>query len=152
MKILLDTSVLFPGFRHPDLRRKLIWKLLEKGVTPVLTDYILEELKANIEEGYSDEEARIALRLLLEILQTGQVEVKTVEEYGPYWEEARGLIREKDAPILAALMLPDIDYFVTRDKRDFLEKNKKLQETEWREKIKSPPEIIALLEEKEPYG
>ena len=78
--------------------------------------------------------------------------MKTVEEYGPYWEEARGLIREKDAPILAALMLPDIDYFVTRDKRDFLEKNKKLQETEWREKIKSPPEIIALLEEKEPYG
>ena len=65
MKILLDTSVLFPGFRHPDLRRKLIWKLLEKGVTPVLTDYILEELKANIEEGYSDEEARIALRLPL---------------------------------------------------------------------------------------
>lgn len=150
MKIILDTSVLFPGFRYPDLRRKLIWKLLEKGVTPVFTDYILEELKVNIEEEYSDEEARIALNLLLEILQTGQVEVKTFEDYNPYLEEARGLIREKDAPILAALMLPDIDYLVTRDKRDFLEKNKKLQETEWREKIKNPQEIVTLLEEGKP--
>lgn len=41
--------------------------------------------------------------------------------YAPYLAEAQKLIREKDAPILAALMLEDITYLVTRDKRDFLE-------------------------------
>lgn len=149
MKIILDTSVLFPGFRHPELRRKLIWKLLEEDATPVFTDYILEELRVNIEEEYGDEEARTALNLFLQLIQTGQIEVKTFDDYAPYLQEAGRLIREKDAPILAASMLPDIDYLVSRDKRDFLERNKALQESPWISKVKSPREIIALLEANE---
>jgi predicted nucleic acid-binding protein len=45
MKILLDTSVLLPGFRYPGLEEKLMGKLLAQGVTPVVTDYIIEELR-----------------------------------------------------------------------------------------------------------
>lgn len=147
MKILLDTSILFPGFRHPELRRKLIWKLLEQGATPVSTDYILEELRVNIARQFSNKQAQVALNLLLQIIQTGEIEVKTFTDYAEHLTEARGLIREKDAPILAAVMLPDIDYLVTRDKRDFLEKNQALRKTPWIEKIKSPAEILSLLEQ-----
>lgn len=145
MKILLDTSVLLPGFRYPDLRRKLIWRIIDEGMIPVLTDFILEELRLNIEEQYSDEEKRTALDLLLQILQTGRVEVKFWEQYTACFEEARKLINEKDAPILAAMMLEDIDYLITRDKKAFLE-NKKLKNTPWEQKIYSPQDFLKHLE------
>jgi len=143
MKILLDTSVLLPGFRYPELRRKLIWKIIEEGMIPVVTDYILEELRLNIEEDYSDEEKHIAPDLLFKIFQTGRVEVKTWEEYALHLEEAKGLVDEKDAPILAA-MLADIDYLVTRDKKAFLE-NKRLMGTPWQQKVYSPQEFLERL-------
>lgn len=144
MKILLDTSVLLPGFRYPDVRRKLIWKIIDEGMTPVLSDHILEELRVNIEEQYSDEEKRVALDLLLQILQISRVEVKSWEEYAPHLEEASKLTNEKDAPILAATMLEDIDYLITRDKKAFLE-NKKLWATPWQQKIYSPQDFLEQL-------
>jgi hypothetical protein len=44
--------------------------------------------------------------------------VKTYEDYASNLPEAEKLIREKDAPILAAVMLEDIDYvaaYIVRD-------------------------------------
>jgi hypothetical protein len=41
-------------------------------------------------------------------------------------------------------MLPDIDYLLTRDKRDFLD-NPKLHETPWIGKIKNLQELLELL-------
>jgi hypothetical protein len=70
--------------------------------------------------------------------------VKTYNDYTLHLPEALKLIREKDVPILAATMLPDINYLVTRDKRDFL-KNQKLRETAWIDKIKNPQELLSLL-------
>lgn len=144
MKILLDTSVLLPGFRRPDLRRKLIWKIIEEGMVPVVTDHILEELRVNILEHYSDEEQHIALDLLLKILQTGKLEVRHWDEYASNLDEARSYVPEKDAPILAAAMLPDMDLFLTYDKKHFLE-NTKLSGTAWMAKIRNPQEFLSLL-------
>ena len=145
-KAILDTSVLLPGFRYPDLRRKLIWRIIDKRMTPVFTDYILEELRSNIEEHYTSDERQIALNLLFDILQTGRIEVKTWEEYSPHLPKAMELTNEKDAPILAAAMLEDVDYLITRDKKAFL-KNKKLRITPWQHKIYSPRDFLKHLEQ-----
>ena len=107
----------------------------------VVTDFILEELRENFAELYRPHEFDIALDLFLQFLSTGQIEIKTREAYAPYLGAAIALIAEKDAPILAALMLSDIDYLITRDKVDFLE-NAKLKETPWITKIKSPQEFL----------
>lgn len=146
MKILLDTNVLLPALKHPQLRRKLIWKIIEEGMTPVVTDFILEELRENIGEQYTEPQKAVALDLLLLILETGRLEVKQWEEYAPYLEEALALIPEKDAPILAAVMLPDVDLFVTNDEKHFL-KNQKLRGTPWAAKIRSPIDFLRRLEE-----
>ena len=47
-------------------------------------------------------------------------------------------------------MLSDIDILLTRDKQDFLE-NEKLQQTRWMAKVKSPQELLSLLEEDEGF-
>jgi putative PIN family toxin of toxin-antitoxin system len=144
MKVLVDTNIFIASMRFAGLKRKLIWKLLEKDVIVVVTDFILEELRENFEEQYSAEEAQAALENLLHFLGTGKIEVKTYDSYAAYLPEAQQLIRDKDAPILAALMLEDITYLVTRDKRDFLE-NERLRKTPWIHKIKSPQELLSVL-------
>jgi len=128
MNILLDTSVFLPGFRHPNLPRKLFWKLVEEGFTPCLTDYIIEELRENIKEQFSTIQKEIALELLLSIVATGKLMVLTWDEYRHNIIEALGLVPEKDAPILACVMLEKMALFLTNDTKDFL-KNKKLQQT-----------------------
>lgn len=142
MKVLLDTSVLLPGFRHPGLEKKLIGKLLAEKITPVITDYIVEELRENITEHYTEREKAIALDLLLEILALGVLEVKVWEEYSDNIDEACRYVPEKDAPILAAIMLPDIDLFITKDEKHFT-KNQKLRNTPWQAKIKHIDDYLA---------
>jgi len=143
MKILLDTSVLFPGFKHPHLDKKLMGKIIEAGMTPVITDYILIELRRNIQEKYSAAQKAVALDLWLHILSMGILEVKYREEYLPNLEEALTLIVKKDAPVLAAAMLPDIDMLVCKDTQHFLS-NKNIQKSQWQTKIKSVEEFLAL--------
>ncbi len=137
MKILIDTNVLL----HPHLGEQLLRKLIEEEMIPVVTDYILDEVAWNIEERYPDPRQRkMALDTLLRILQLGG-EIKPWQEYAPHLEEALHLIIAKDAPVLAAAMLPDIDLLITLDTRHFLN-NPRLQNTTWKEKIKRPKEFL----------
>jgi predicted nucleic acid-binding protein len=144
MKVLIDTNMFIASMRYAGVKRKLVWKLLEENVTVVITDFIVDELRENFAELYQPQEAHTALDLFLQFLGTGLLEVKRYEDYAPHLEDASALIAAKDAPILAATMLPEIDYLVTRDKQDFLQ-NPRLRATPWLEKIKSPQELLALL-------
>ncbi len=143
MKILFDTSALLPGFRYPDLREKALGHVIWAGHTPVVTDYILDELRENIHKRYSDAQKAVALDLLLQIMSMNVLEVKLWDEYASHLEEAFKWVPEKDAPVLATLMLPDIDYLVVRDEKDFLN-NPKLEGTPWREQMITPQEVFEL--------
>lgn len=63
------------------------------------------------------------------------LEVKVWKDYSANMDEACRYVPEKDAPILAAIMLPDIDLFITKDEKHFT-KNPKFQNTPWQDKIK----------------
>jgi len=117
-KVLVDTNIFVAGMRFVGLQRKLVWKLLEENISVVLTDFIIGELRKKFSELYRAEEAQAALDNFLQLLGTGNLEVKTYEDYASNLPEAEKLIREKDAPILAAVMLEDIDYvaaYIVRD-------------------------------------
>jgi len=144
MKVILDTNIYIATMRFINLDRMLIWKLLEEGITIVLTDFIIEELRENFREKYRPEEWGRALDLLLKFLGTGYVEVKRWDEYSYHIEEARKLTNEKDAPLLAAAMLDDVDFLITRDKKAFLE-NEKLRGTPLGRKVHSPQSFLAHL-------
>lgn len=144
MKILFDTSALFPGFRHEGLRQKLLGRVIDTGHTPVVTDYILDELRINIERRFKPEQKAVALDLLLQILSLNVLEVKLWDEYEAHLDAAFDLVREKDAPVLAAAMLDEVAYLVVRDERDFL-RNERLMNSRWRAKIVRPRELFDLL-------
>jgi len=144
MKILVDTNIYVASMRFAGVKRKLIWKILEDNHTLVLTDFIIAELRVKFSEMYIAAEVEAALDNVLQFLGTGRVEVKTYADYADLIDEVEPLIRAKDAPILAATLLPDVEYLVTRDKQDFLQ-NEAIQAKPWRDKIKDPHELLAIL-------
>ena len=57
---------------------------------------------------------------------TSNCQIKKKEEYIQNIFEAKKMISDKDAPILACGMLPDIDYLITSDKEFFEVKSDKI--------------------------
>lgn len=143
MKILVDTSVMIGNMRYYDRDQNLVWKILNEKHTLVLTDFILEELKRNLIQKYSKSEIESALQNLTGFLGTGLLEMKTTNDYRHHLQRAEELISRKDSPILAAAMLDDIDYLITRD-QDFLS-NQALEEKKIGRKIKNISEFLRIL-------
>jgi len=113
MKLLLDTSILYSALVHRKTIGKILDLLIEKHRI-VLTDYIVEEMKRNINK-------KVSIGRKETILENWRTfvslcEVKYKEEYLEFIGFAKELISGKDAPILACAMLPDIDCLVTSDK------------------------------------
>lgn len=144
MNILADTNLYIASMRKSGLKRKLLWRILETNNTLVLTDFIIEELRANFDELYQPMEAQAALDLLLQFLATGLIIVKSAKEYQVHLEAAMQYVPQKDTPVLAAAMLEEIDFLITWDAKHFL-KNTKLKDSPWGDKIKHPDELLEML-------
>jgi len=144
MKILFDTNTLLPGFRHEGVSDKLIGIVINNGHTPVLTDYIIDELRLNIEKKFSGRQKAIALDVLLQLLGLGVIEVLNWDDYKLHIGDAINLVEAKDAPVIAAVMRTDIDYLVTRDEKHLLG-NPKLSQAGLDKKVVSPDALIELL-------
>jgi len=144
MNILADTNLYIASMRRSGLKRKLLWRILETNNSLVLTDFIIEELRANFDELYKPTEAQVALDLLLQFLETGLVIVKLAPEYQIHLEAAAEFVPQKDTPVLAATMLEEIDFLITWDAKHFL-KNTKLMNSPWGNKIKHPDKLLEML-------
>lgn len=113
MKILIDTSTLYSAITHNGTINTLI-EIIQKTEKLVLTDYIIEELKTNFRDTYSGKNQEEILQKLENLISN--CEIKTKDEYIKHLPKAKNYISNKDAPILAAGMLKDIDYLITSDK------------------------------------
>jgi len=113
MKILIDSSTLYSAISHHGKVREMLRALIEKHQI-VTTLYIKEEVKRNFERAFSGEKKEEILKEL-EIF-ISECEMKAKRDYLEYLEEAREKISDKDAPVLACGMLPDIDCLITSDK------------------------------------
>jgi predicted nucleic acid-binding protein len=92
---------------------KILMTITEECIL-ALSDYIVEELKRNIQNKLDPIHSEKILKEL-NILISG-CEVKTSSEYQHYICEAIRMISRKDSPVLACGMLPDIDFILTSDK------------------------------------
>ncbi len=123
MKILVDTSSLYSAFAYPG-RVAILLEIVIEEHTIVLSDLIVEELKRNLSNKLEGHEKNYALSRLELFISRCQVKFK--DEYEIYLPEARSLISEKDAPILACAMLPDIDVLLVSDKEFWSLKTEKV--------------------------
>jgi len=98
---------------------QLLGTLIAENITVIVTDYILEELRGNINEKFKSRELQRVIELL-EIIMSCGVEVLRADAYERNLPVALEAVNLEDAPILAAAMLPEVTYFVTGDS-DFLE-------------------------------
>lgn len=131
-RVLLDTSTLFSGLGWSGPPFLVLLKIHEGNFDLVLTDYILEELSDHFED--FPEERREQAEKSLEYLQ--KAHVISEEEWKENLDRGRELVGDsKDAPIMAAYLLEDIDILVTSDEKDFPVKD--------HENIMGPKEFLA---------
>ena len=113
MKILVDSSTIYSAIVFSDKKVNILDLLIEK-YTIVITDYIIEELKRNFKNKLSGNNKNKALNQLNVFISNCQVKEKI--DYIQNVQVAKKYISDKDSPILACGMLPDIDYLLTSDK------------------------------------
>lgn len=122
MKILVDSSTLYSALVYTGKISELIDILIEEH-TIIITDYIVKELKRNIYQKLTKRREKAMEKLTIFTLNC---QIKKKEEYIQNIFEAKKMISDKDAPILACGMLPDIDYLITSDKEFFEVKSDKI--------------------------
>ena len=123
MRLLVDSSTIYSAIVYTGEVKNLLELLIEKH-TIVLTDYIIEELKRNLREKLSSRNRNKALRQLNFLISN--CEIKKKNEYVHKLSSAQVIISDKDAPIIACGMLPDIDYLISSDKEFWNLKSKEI--------------------------
>jgi predicted nucleic acid-binding protein len=113
MKILVDSSTIYSAIVYSDKKINILDILIEK-YTIVISDYIIEELKRNFNNKLTGSHKEKVMKQLDIFISNCQV--KTKNDYIQNIRKARKYISDKDSPILACGMLPDIDYLLTSDK------------------------------------
>ena len=113
MKILVDSSTIYSAIVYSGKKSNILDLLIER-YTIVITDYIIEELKRNFKKKLSGQIRETAMKQLNIFISNCQIKKKN--DYIQNTPQARKLISDKYAPILACSMLPDIDYLLTSDK------------------------------------
>ena len=113
MRLLVDSSTIYSAIVYTGNVMDLLDLLIEKH-TIVLSDYIVEELKRNFKNKLSGKNKNKALKQLKILISN--CEIRKKNEYIHYLPQARQMISDKDAPIIACGMLLDIDYLISSDK------------------------------------
>lgn len=111
-RVFLDTNVLFSGLRTPGGNpRRIIQWATEGAVQAVVSQVVLVELARNLRR-----KAPHLMRDLEQFLTATTLEVapEAPDEEIARWRDA-GL--GTDAPIVAAAVLAEVDYFCTGDRR-----------------------------------
>jgi len=113
MKVLVDTSTLYSAIAFDGRISKLMELLIERH-TMVISDYIIMELRMNIEEKVSSDDEQMVLKRMDDLFS--YCEIKNREDYIQNMPEALRMVSKKDSPIIACAMLSDIDALLTSDK------------------------------------
>lgn len=111
--MLIDSSFLYSALVFDGKPLKLLMMITEEN-TLVLSDYIIEEVKRSIKNKLILLRSEMMLNEFNIFIEG--CEVKSSFEYKHLIKEAMQMISEKDSPVLACGMLPDIDYLLTSDK------------------------------------
>lgn len=114
--VLVDTSTLFSGLGWSGPPSRVLITIAEGRFELLVTDYILDELFEHLRD-FPTERKEPALRSF-EYLH--QAVVIDEDEWMDHLETAETLVGEtKDAPIMAAYLLDDVDVLVTSNTQDF---------------------------------
>jgi len=115
-RVLVDTSTLFSGLGWTGAPFRVLAKIHEEDFELVLIDYIIDELSNHVED-YPAERKEEAFQSL-EYLRESAVIVEN--KWKEKLNKAEKLVGEnKDAPIMAAFLLDEVDLLVTSDLKDF---------------------------------
>ncbi len=115
-RVFLDTSALLAGLASPTGASNVILSLGEAGlITLLICEQVLVEAERNL---YAKLPVALhAYRRFLSVCPHVLVAMPTPEQV----REAAAIIHPKDAPILAAAMLAQVDYLVTLNRKHFLD-------------------------------
>lgn len=111
MRVLVDSSSLYSALLHDGRVAELLDELLAAHHV-VVTDYVLEEVRRNLDEALDpahDVDAYLAPFVKA-------VHVLEADEYRPNLPRVPAHVSDKDAPVVAAALHPDVDVLLTSDR------------------------------------
>jgi putative PIN family toxin of toxin-antitoxin system len=142
MRILLDTNVVFSSLLWDGNEHALVETIIVQRHTIVMTDLIMEEVRRTVTQKTKPRITKKIFALIDRLEASPYVLIKTAREYHAHTTAALDMINKKDAPILAAAMLADVDVIVSGD-NGFI-KNPKLKK--WRgKKLFTTKELLLKL-------
>ncbi len=114
ISIFIDTSVLFSAVQSKVGASARIMGLCKKGlIKGFISDYVIAEAKRNAQK--LDQKQKQRLHIFLQQGRLDKAETPTAEEIKQY----EGVIKLKDAPVVAAAMKNKVDFLITLDTTDF---------------------------------
>jgi hypothetical protein len=122
--VLIDSSFLYSALVYDGKPLGILMMIIEENIL-VLSDYIIEEVKRNIQNKL---DPLLSKRILMELsIFVNGCEIKRSSEYEHLITEAKQMISRKDSPILACGMLSDIDFLISSDKEFWKIKHEKVR-------------------------
>lgn len=116
LRILVDTSTLFSGLGWPGPPSRVLIAIAEGSFELMLTDYILDVLFEHLQD-FDTERKEPALRAFEYLHQAIVIEE---DQWSVHLDSAEDIVGEtKDAPIMAAYLLEEVDVLVTSNTQDF---------------------------------
>jgi len=116
LRVLIDTNILLSGLFFEGNEEKILNAFRLGKIQLIIPEHVLTEAKRNIQKkGTKLGNQEEALRTLESIIQNAKI--VPISTYYSNFEKAKEMIRDpEDAPILAAVLSAEHDYFVSGDK------------------------------------
>ncbi len=119
-RVILDTNILLSGLFFNGNERKILEMFLQEKIHLILPEHVVAEAKEVIQRksiGFG--KLSIKSEGLFELI-ANKAQIPKLSEYGHNFSKAKEIVRDrKDAPILAAVLSVEHDYFLSGDK-DFI--------------------------------
>ena len=140
--VFFDTSVLFAGaYSETGAARDLLKLAIQKRIHVILSQDVLTEIERNLER-----KAPTKLAVFKQLLTLIEPEIVDSPAKESVWAIEQYVAR-KDAPIIAAAIAAQPDYFVTYDRKDLLDKPEVALLS--RLKIVTPDVVVKIISEQD---
>lgn len=139
LKVFLDANVFFAAASSPSGGSSLIIELAAKQkIKPFTVAHVLKEAERNILKKLDDNAIQRHYENLINsspvIQPLGHISLHTINSF-------RGVVPDKDIPVLIGAVMSNPDYLITLDKKHFL-KNAKLVAIPFQFKIVNPGDFL----------
>lgn len=140
-RLFLDANIFFAAACSANGGSRMLFHCAEQGIVTLLTsEYALQEAKRNIERKMNESELITFYTLISQLEGILKDDFKGAMELH---KKLKGIVPQKDMPILVGAYGAEVDCLITLDRKDFM--NSKVNKAVVPFNVKTPGEYLQRL-------